>query len=449
MDTMPEGGPRSRGISPGACSSTDMQPLFARDPAVPRHRTCSPDFSGFASDNLRIGGRRGIFPQYHTRRIVSAMKQSPRLPTRPLGHTGMTVSVLGMGGFHQVEARQDTIDRVVACYLQAGGTYIETARGYGGGASEMKLGRSLARYPRDSFYLASKTGARDAETAWRELNESLEALQTSYLDVWFFHGVNHVAAIHDIAADTGALKAFERARDEGMVRHIGLSSHWPMTYIEAARRLPLDVVLIWGNYLDFCNYPEIPHVVLPTLRSHRIGITFMKPLADGFLHRSPELALRYALAQDADCIVAGFNSLDMLETDLAICSAFESLDEVGVEAILREAPELGRHVCRQCVTCSVFPEEAGTWLKRIFELEGKFDRQMDDRQPCSAAEYALRERLKGWFGNGKWARDTYANEAPSAPKLADLPAGPCTYGLDIPARIALADAKLRGQDHLV
>jgi len=364
---------------------------------------------------------------------------SHRLPKRPLGKTGLSVSLLGLGGFHQVEVTQDTINAVVNRYLAADGNYVETATGYGRGASETKLGRALEGR-RDQVILATKAQGRTREAAWQELNESLERLQTDHLDVWFFHGIGNEQHLDAVVAPDGALAAFEQAKDEGLVRHIGVSSHWPMMYIAAAERLPIDTVLIWGNYLDFCNFPEIPDQVLPALREKDIGILFMKPVADGFLYRSPRLAFRYAMAQDVDCLVSGFNSLEMLEEDLAACCDPTPISAAEIADILRAAPELGDYVCRQCPDCTVLADNDG--LKRIFELEGKVDRQMDNRRPVNAAEYALRERLKSWFGSKARAQAMYAEIETSAEQLLDLELAPCRYGIDIPRKLRLAHSKL-------
>ena len=376
------------------------------------------------------------------------MPNQPQLPRRVLGRTGLELSVLGLGGFHQVETLQAELDAILGGYLAAGGNYIETARSYGGGASEVKLGRALAGVDRRSYVLASKTSERSEEGAWRQLNESLEALGTDFLDLYFLHNIGDPAALDAICAPTGALRAFERALDQGMVRHLAMSSHWPAMYLTALGRLPIEAALIWGNYLDFCNFPEIPREVLPGLREQGVGILFMKPVADGFLYRSPELAFRYALAQDADCMVSGFNSMEMLKTDVACCLTDQTPGAEEVAQILAEAPELGDYVCRQCTKCTVLADAEGEALKRIFELEGKTDRQMSTGRQTTAAQYALVERLKGWFGSAGRARELYAELPMQAPACAALPRQACRYGLDIGRKLAIADAKLQGGDAL-
>ena len=92
-----------------------------------------------------------------------------------LGNTGLQISRLGLGGFHQLEISSEIVDEVVSTFLDVGGTYIETARGYGNGASEDKIGRALDGR-RDKVILASKSGARDAEGMRRDL----EMLRSNY-----------------------------------------------------------------------------------------------------------------------------------------------------------------------------------------------------------------------------------------------------------------------------
>ena len=340
-----------------------------------------------------------------------------------------------------MEVDQETVTAVVNRYMAWGGTYIETARGYGKGASERKLGRALAGRDRSTYVLASKSGAGKAEDVRRNLEATLEALGTDYLDLYFFHGVSSGEALDRVCRPGGALEAFEQARDEGLVRGFGLSSHWPETYLEAARRLPLQAALLWGNYLDFCNFPEIPREVLPALREQGVGILFMKPVGDGYLYRSPEQAFGYALGFEPDGIVSGFNSLEMLELDVGIIQRLHDCPP-DPAIILRDAVELGTYVCRQCEPCSVLPGSSGVALKRIFELEGKVDRQMDDLRVSDTGQYALRERLKGWFGTATRARELYRNLPTKAPDLAEKPFAPCRYGLTVTRKLTVAHEKL-------
>ena len=361
------------------------------------------------------------------------------IPRRVLGRTGLDVSVLGLGGFHQVEIGQDDVTNLVDAYLGAGGNYVETARSYGGGVSERKVGKALEGR-RERVVLVSKTGQRDAEGAWREINESLQVLGTDHLDLLLYHGLSGMEQVDAVSGPGGAAEAFARAREEGMVRFVGASTHWPMLLMSVIERLDLDAVMYWVNYLVACNYPELYTVVAPAVRAKGLGIIGMKPLGDGYLHRSVQAAFDYALAQDVDVLASGFNSVGMLRADIeAVCSWQPPTDD-QLEAILRDAPELGNYICRQCGRCRMDEID----LPKVFELEGKFDQQMFDGKATDAPDYALRQRLRFWFANQMRAIELYRPYACRVAAFlesgAELPE--CPYSIDMSYKLRMAHAKL-------
>jgi uncharacterized protein len=359
-----------------------------------------------------------------------------KLPKRQLGNTGLELSLLGMGGFHQCEVDSKIVAKVADEFISLGGNYFETARSYGCGGSESKIGRAIAGR-RKELVLASKTVQRNAEGVWRELNETLEELQTNYLDLYFMHNVFTPEDIRAITAKGGALEAFIRAKNEGLIKHLAISTHWPMLLLDAIEVIPYEAVLIWTNYLDYCNYPEIPNTILPTLHERGIGILGMKPLADGYLHNSVDNAFRYALRDNPACLVSGFNSVEMLRADVAaVCRG--ALKDNEMLEVLKNAPELGNYVCRQCKKCSVTESNL---LKNLFELEGKFDRQMNDMLPVDAGTYALRQRLCKWFGNAARAQDFFTQNTDFL-NINTENFSPCPYGLNISRKIQIASAKL-------
>jgi len=360
------------------------------------------------------------------------------LPQVELGRTGRRVSRLALGGFHQVEITTDIIERVVDRYTEYGGNYIETARGYGGGASEEKLGRVL-QGRRDQYTLASKSGQRDGEGMKRELDASLQALQTDRIEYYFLHGVNSMEEMERLQADDGALPVLLRAKEQGVIEGIGLSSHRPWLYLEAIRRLPLSLILIWDNYLEEQYLPIIHDEIYPLAREKGVGLTAMKPLADGFLYQSPRQAMRYALGSGADVMVCGMNSVEHVDQAVEAISAGPANDEERAE-ILRSAPELGAYVCRQCGACPAS-------LMHLFRLEGYFDRQMIDYLEHDPANYALRLRLAKWFALADHAQAEYAQaEWKDDDLVADAEKVECPYGIDVPRKVRLATAKLSGGD---
>ncbi|MFP4115013.1 MAG: aldo/keto reductase [Spirochaetota bacterium] len=366
------------------------------------------------------------------------MTTTDTLPLVDLGATTKRVSRLGLGGFHQIEITTDIVERVVDRYLGAGGTYVETARSYGDGASEEKLGRVLAGR-RDQVVLASKSAKRDRDGMSADVEASLRALRTDRIEFYFLHGVNTEGDLDRLSADDGAVAALLEAKEQGLIHGIGFSSHRPWLYLEALRRLPLSVILIWDNYLEEQYLPIIHNEIYPLARKLGVGITAMKPLADGLLYRSPRDAMRYALGSGSDVLVCGMNAVAHVDQAIEAIAAGAAGAAERAE-ILRRAPELGSYVCRQCGECPAS-------LMHLFRLEGYFDRQMIDYLEHDPAEYALRLRLGNWFELEEHARAEYE----AAPWRSDdlLPPAEevsCPYGIDVPRKVRIAQAKLSGGD---
>ncbi len=370
--------------------------------------------------------------------IRCPMVTTATLPQVELGRTGKRLSRLALGGFHQLEISTEIVERVVDRYLDYGGNYIETARGYGNGASEEKLGRVLAGR-RSDVVLASKSGSRDAEGMKRDLDASLTALQTDHIEFYYLHGVNSTDEIEQLRADDGALTVLLRAEEEGVIDGIGLSSHRPWIYLEAIRTLPISLILIWDNYLEEQYLPVIHDEIYPLARERGVGITAMKPLADGFLYRSPREALRYALGSGSDLLVCGMNTVEHVDQAAeAVCAG--PATEAERAGILRSAVELGSYVCRQCGECPAS-------LMRLFRLEGYLDRQMIDYLEHDPANYALRLRLAGWFALADYAKAQFSDAGLDADALlAESESVECPYGIDVRRKTRLAFTKLAGDD---
>ncbi|QEN08324.1 aldo/keto reductase [Oceanispirochaeta crateris] len=362
--------------------------------------------------------------------------QNMVLPKVQLGNTGYSVSQLALGGFHQVEISSDIIDKVVTAYQQFGGNYIETARSYGDGASEKKLGRVLEGR-RDQFILCSKSGAEGAREIRRDIEASLTNLQTDHIEFYYFHGVPDEDKLERILSPGGALEGMLKAKEEGLIGGIGLSSHNLPMYIKGMSALPVDLILIWCNYLEDMYLPEIKDEIFPFARKRNIGITAMKPLGDGFLYRSPNMAMRYAMSNHPDVLVCGMNTLQHVsEAVEAVCQG--PLTAAEQSSLLMDAPELGNYVCRQCGNCSA-------QLKELFRLEGYVDRQMIDYLEHDPADYALRLRLSSWFSMREKGLSVFKKKKWDEMKLLKEAASvSCPYRIDVSRKVRLSLAKLSG-----
>lgn len=165
------------------------------------------------------------------------------METRRLGRLGHQSSVLIYGAAALAEVGQDVADRSVQEALDAGINHFDVAASYGD--AELRLGPWMPRI-REQIFLATKTGERGAEGAWREINQSLERLQTDRVDLLQLHAVTDLAELDAATGAGGALESALRAVDEGMVGAVGITGHGhdaPTTHLEALRRHPFATVL--------------------------------------------------------------------------------------------------------------------------------------------------------------------------------------------------------------
>jgi aryl-alcohol dehydrogenase-like predicted oxidoreductase len=162
---------------------------------------------------------------------------------RRLGRLGHDSSVLIYGAAALGDVTQDVADRSVQEALDGGINHVDVAADYG--EAEVRLGPWMSEI-RDRIFLATKTGLRDEEPAWRQINDSLRRLQTDRVDLLQLHAVGDLGELDAATRPGGALSAAIRAHEEGLVGAIGITGHGhsaPATHLEALRRHPFATVL--------------------------------------------------------------------------------------------------------------------------------------------------------------------------------------------------------------
>lgn len=361
---------------------------------------------------------------------------------RTLGKTGIDMSILGLGGFHLVELPHREAVCIVNHYLDRGGNYLETAESYGNGNSEMKVGEVLKTRRKDCL-VASKSMERKKKDILRSLEGSLRRLHTDHLDFYFIHCLNRYEEVEAITAPSGALEGLEKARNAGKIRYICFSNHaTPRVAFRLLQKYPFDACMIPLNYYDRFNFPGWEKEVIPEAQKRNVGIIAMKPFADGLLWRNWKTALRYVLSFPVSSVVAGANTSEYLDGDIDYLQHFVPMDEDDKKALYRSAPELGTYVCRQCGDCLPCPE--GIDIPACFLLEGEWDRQMKDGVVRDPGEYALRDRLRFWFGNQDYPQEAYRNVAVHASACTEcgICLHRCTYGLPIIEKLRMVHEKL-------
>ena len=168
---------------------------------------------------------------------------------RRLGRSGHQSSVLIYGAAALAEVDQATADASIQLALDAGINHFDVAASYGD--AELRLGPWMATI-RERIFLATKTGLRDRDTAWAQINHSLERLQTDHLDLIQVHAVGDLDELDLVTRPGGSLEAVVRAREEGLAAAVGITGHGhqaPATHLEALRRFPFDTVLTPLNWV--------------------------------------------------------------------------------------------------------------------------------------------------------------------------------------------------------
>ena len=265
-----------------------------------------------------------------------------------LGRTGLMVTQLGFGGIPiQRLTEQESVELIAAC-LDLGINFVDTANGYT--TSEERIGRAI-RGRRNELIIASKTGARDRAGARAHLELSLRRLGVGHIDLYQLHNVATPAALAQVSGPGGALEALVEAREQGLIGHIGVSSH----------SLAVAKDLVRCGQFATLQYPfnfvadEAATELLPLCRERGVGFIAMKPLGGGLIPHG-RLAIRY-LAQFADVVSdPGIERIEEMRELVAAIGESGELDAADAAEIERVRAELGTRFCHRCDYCQPCPE---------------------------------------------------------------------------------------------
>jgi len=266
---------------------------------------------------------------------------------RKLGNTGIEVSCIGLGCAQLGSSRTEYAVQIVRRALELGVNYFDTARLYSD--SEIKLGVGLGA-ERGKVYISSKTTAKTRGEAWQHINESLERLQTDYLDNYHLHGLRDAADVELRFGPGGALEALVEAKARGLVRHIGCTGHRSSILLEALERFEFEIILVPMNIVE---REPLDHLI-PICLERGIGISIMKPVATGLL--PPALALKWLLNQPMATAVPGATTVEEVEENSLIGYMEDStLTNTELKEAARFADKLEHVRCRICHACEPCP----------------------------------------------------------------------------------------------
>jgi len=281
--------------------------------------------------------------------IACQQQTATGIPKRPLGKTGESVSIIGVGGWDigNVKNENDAIS-IMHEAIDQGVTFFDNSWDYHQGGSEKVMGRALAESSRrDRVFLMTKVCARDYEGAKKHLEDSLNRLRTDRIDLWQFHGIqwddDPDLIFHP---ENGALRAALEAKKEGKIRYIGFTGHKdPNFHLKMLERnFQWDTVQMPMNMLD-AHYRSFQHLVAPQVVDRGIALIGMKGLAaqNGLIVRefgiSADNARRYALSLPIATLVCGMQSRENLLQDIEIARNFKPLTENDIQELVAAVAE--------------------------------------------------------------------------------------------------------------
>jgi hypothetical protein len=258
---------------------------------------------------------------------------APPMPERVLGKTGHRVRLFSLGGQATLE-KQGTHDESIAIINRAidlGVNYIDTAR-YGQGISQTYIGEVM-KTRRKEVFLATKTRDRTRDGSLKLLEESLRLLQTDHLDLWQLHNITKTEELDQIFGRDGAIEALTKARDEKIVRFLGITGHFdPDVLIDGINRFDFDTILMALNPSDAHILP-FQEKLLPLANKKGMGIIAMKIPARGRIFRADGITsikgpMTYVLSKPVHTVIIGCDNIQQLEENVSIAKAFQPMTAV-------------------------------------------------------------------------------------------------------------------------
>ena len=266
------------------------------------------------------------------------------MSTVTLGKTGITANKNGVGALPIQRISDEEAVNLLRKAYNNGITFFDTARWYTD--SEHKIGLAFAKI-RDKIYIATKTGAQNAEDFRKDLEISLQELQTGYIDLYQFHNPAFCPKPGD---DSGLYDAAMEAKAQGKIRHIGITNHRLAVAHEA-----VDSGLYETLQFPFCYLATDKDIELvEKCRKENMGFIAMKALSGGLINNSAA-AYAYLAQYDNVLPIWGVQRESELDEFLSYIQEPPVMTEELAEVIRHDREELLGDFCRGCGYCMPCP----------------------------------------------------------------------------------------------
>jgi len=282
-----------------------------------------------------------------------------------LGKTGIKAQKLGFGGIPIQRVTEEQAVDAVYYALEKGLDFIDTSRMYT--TSETRIGKALRQSAKKPV-IATKSFGRTADAIRKDVDISLRELQSDVIDIYQCHSINTLEEYKKITAKDGAYDGLVKAREEGLIRHIGITGHSQDVLAKAIDDDLFETVMVCFSFLE----PEAKEKIFPKAFAKNVGILAMKPLSGGVIEAG-EAALKWAFGHPDILVLVGVENRELIDQNWNVFQGSWELttsDREVIDAIYREND---KKFCRRCDYCLPCPSEipiqfvmgARTFLKRM------------------------------------------------------------------------------------
>ncbi len=282
---------------------------------------------------------------------------------RKLGKTDLYIKRVGFGGLPIQRVSQEECDKIINELIKNDVNFIDTARGYT--ISEEYIGNSIK--DKDyKFIIATKSMNRDYEGMKKDIDISINNLKCDKIDLYQMHNIK-IDEYDSVFEDDMAYNALLEAKEEGKIKHIGITSHNVEVIKKAIEDEKFDTIQIPYNIVETQG-----EEVLKLANDKNIGTIIMKPLAGGAL-TDAKLALKYILSKEyIDVVIPGMDKVEQIKENISILDEKIELTQDEEDRIYKIRVELGNRFCRRCEYCMPCVENINIPLQ--FLLEGYYTR---------------------------------------------------------------------------
>ena len=272
--------------------------------------------------------------------IPRAWGQSAEMIYRPFGKTGEKVSAIGLGGAHIGRtASPEVSTTVVRTAVDHGITFMDNCWDYVDGEAERRMGIALRDGYRQKVFLMTKFDGRTKEVAAKQIDESLQRLQTDHIDLMQYHENIRMEDPDRFFAVGGPLEALMDAKKAGKIRFIGFTGHKDpvvhlrMLEVAAQHKFHFDSCQMPLNVMDY-HFRSFAHQVVPKLVEQGIAVLAMKTMGSGIILRSntvtPIECLHYALNLPTSVVITGMESVDRVNQAMEAVRTFKPMTQAEV-----------------------------------------------------------------------------------------------------------------------